>query len=109
LNAIAMSARKLHEKHLEKHLQDKEVTKKINRMMAFIGIMGPLSTFIQVVHIFNFRTAAGISIYSWIGYILVSICWFGYGFFYKDKPIMIVNTLSLFVNSFMIFGFVLYR
>jgi len=109
LNAIVMSARKLHEKHLEKHLQDKVVTKKIDRMMAFIGTMGPMSTFIQVVHIFNVRTAAGISVYTWVGYMLVSVCWFAYGFFYKDKPIMIVNTLSLFVNSFIIVGFVLYR
>ncbi len=109
MTKLEKKARTFHEKHLEKHRQNKEMTRRIDRMMAFIGVMGPLSTFIQVIHIFSVRTAAGISVYTWIGYMVVSICWFAYGYFYKDKPLMLVNSLSFCVNSLIILAYTLYR
>jgi len=109
LTRLEEKARTFHEKHMEKHRNNKEATRKVDRMMAFIGVMGPLATLIQVVHIFATRNVGGISVYTWIGYMIVSTCWFVYGFFYKDKPIMIVNSLSFLVNSFIVAGFVMYH
>ena len=109
MTRIEQKARKFHEKHLKKHREDKEMTRKVDRLMAIIGVMGPLATSFQVAHIFTTRNVGGISVYTWVGYMLVSTCWFVYGFFYEDKPIMIVNSLSLLVNSFIVVGFVMYH
>lgn len=109
MTPITEKAKKFHEKHLEKHRCDKETTRKVDRLMAFIGVMGPFATLIQVVHIFTTKNVGGISVFTWIGYMIVSSCWFIYGFFYKDKPIMIVNSLSVLVNAFIVFGFTLYH
>ena len=108
MTRLENGAKQFHKIYLEKHRQDEETTRKIDRMMMFIGTMGPLATFIQVVHIFSVKTASGLSMYTWIGYVFVSCCWFGYGYFYQDKPVMIVNSLSLVVNAFIIVGLVIY-
>jgi uncharacterized protein with PQ loop repeat len=102
-------ARIFHKNHLEKHRLDKEMTRKIDHLMAVVGVMGPFATLFQVVHIFVVKTAAGISVYTWIGYMIVSLCWFIYGFFYKDKPLMIVNSLCFVIDAFLIVGFALYH
>lgn len=109
LTRLIHKARKFHEKHLEKHRNCKETTRKVDRTMAVIGVMGPIFTLSQVVHIFVTRNVGGISVYTWIGYMAVSFCWVVYGFFYKDRPLIIVNSLSCFINSFIIVGFVLYH
>lgn len=109
LTRLEQKAKRFHEKHLEKHRNCKETTRKVNRMMAFIGVMGPLFTLAQVAQIYLTRNVGGISIYTWIGYMAVSTCWVVYGFFYEDRPIMIVNSLSVVINSFIVFGFVLYH
>ena len=77
--------------------------------MSFIGIMGPLFTLSQVVHIFVTKNVGGISVYTWMGYMAVSTCWVIYGYFYKDRPLIIVNSLSFAVNSLIILGFFLYH
>jgi len=109
LTRLVQKAHKFHETHFEKHLNCKETTQKVDHTMAFIGIMGPLFTLSQVAHIFITKNVGGISIYTWVGYMAVSSCWVVYGFFYRDRPIVIVNTMSVFINSFIIFGFALYH
>jgi len=109
LTRLRATAEKFHTTHFEKHRQDLETTRKINLLMAFVGTMGPMATLIQVVHIFNIKTVAGISVYTWIGYMMVSSCWCLYGFFYKDKPLMIVNSLSFLVSTLVVVGFALYH
>lgn len=109
MTRLKQKAEKFHQRHIEKHRQNKETTRKIDRVMVFIGTMGPLSTFFQVLHVFEVKNVGGISVYTWLGYMTVSVCWFMYGFFYKDKPLMLVNSLSFLVNSFIVLGFVLYH
>lgn len=102
-------AGKVHAKYLEKHRQDKKVTKKIDNTMTVVGTMGPAATSIQVFHIFATRAVAGISGITWFGYILVTLCWLAYGFFYKDRALMVVNSLGLCMNVLMLTGYFLYR
>ncbi len=83
--------------------------KKIDKAMATIGTFGPLMTGIQIFHIFATKTVAGISPVTWVGYSLVSICWAIYGFFYKDKPLIIVNTIGAFTSATVFVGYMMFH
>jgi uncharacterized protein with PQ loop repeat len=99
----------LHKKYLEHHVQNKKVTRKVDQSMAFIGVVSPFATFIQVFHIFATKLVAGISLITWIIYVFVSACWVAYGFFYKDKPLMVVNSLSVCASFLIIVAYLIYK
>ncbi len=102
-------AHQIHKKHFEKHSQNKESVKKIDRTMATIGTFGPIMTSIQIFHIFTTKAVAGISPVTWVGYSLVSFCWAVYGFFYKDKPLIIVNSISAITSATVFVGYLMFR
>lgn len=99
----------IHKKHFEKHRQNKDSVKKIDRTMATIGILGPAFTSLQIFHIFSTRAVSGLSPITWIGYTTVSLCWVLYGFFYKDKPLVIVNTLSSLASATVFVGYIMFH
>jgi uncharacterized protein with PQ loop repeat len=109
LTRLTNIAENIHTKHFEKHRQNKNSVKKIDRAMATIGVLGPMATFVQIFHIFSTRAVAGISPITWFGYTAVSLCWIFYGFFYKDKPIVIVNTLGSMASATVFVGYMLFR
>lgn len=109
LNGIKEKANSIHRKYLEKHRNNKNSVQKIDRAMATIGVFGPIMTSIQIIHIFATKAVAGLSPVTWFGYSMVSICWVLYGFFYKDKPLVIVNSLSAMASATVFVGYLLFR
>lgn len=102
-------AKDIHKKHLEKHRQNQNSVEKIDKTMAVVGTFGPMMTLIQIIHIFSTKAVAGLSPITWFGYSVVSLCWVIYGFFYKDKPIMIVNSISTMTSMTVLIGYIIYN
>ncbi len=99
----------VHDKYFAKHRQNKNSVKKIDRAMATIGTFGPVMTSVQIFHIFTTKAVAGLSPITWAGYSIVSICWAVYGFFYKDKPLTIVNSISAITSGTVFVGYMMFR
>lgn len=104
----------LHHHHLKKRYKnlDKELpskTKKfVDTAIYFIGIAGPLMTIPQVIKIFVSKTAAGVSLLSWISYTIIALFWLWYGILHKDKPIIITNLGWFIVDLIIIIGTLIY-
>lgn len=108
LTWLELKAREIHEKYLEEHRQNEASSKNVQHAMTVIGVLGPFSTSVQAFHIFATKVVSGIAPMSWMGYTFVTICWMAYGFFNKDKPVIIVNTLSLIMNLSILTGYFLF-
>jgi uncharacterized protein with PQ loop repeat len=75
--------------------------------MIAIGFLGSISTIIQISYIASTKNVGGISLASWLGYLVVTISWFLYGLLYKSKPLIAVNFVGLITNSTIILQYLI--
>jgi len=83
-----------------KHFMDKAI--------YFVGIFGPIMTIPQIYKIFHEKSAAGISVISWIAYLITAIFWFSYGVLHKEKPIIFTYVIWIFLDILIIIGSIMY-
>ncbi len=72
------------------------------------GIIGIVFTIPQITKIWVEQNASGVSIISWTAYLFVSMCWIYYGYLHRARPIIITNTVWLFLHSLIIVGTYIY-
>lgn len=63
----------------------------------------PLTGVPQAISVLNGNTE-GVAIISWIGFILFSILFLAYGIVHNVKPMVITNSLWLFVDTAVVIG-----
>jgi len=80
----------------------------VDRATFVVAILEPLITLPQVYDIFRDKTAAGLSLSTWIGYDFLTLVWLWYGWVHKDKMILIYQGLFFIVQTGVITGGVLY-
>ena len=80
----------------------------LDRFLIVVAVIGPLIALPQIIRIFVFNSAAGVSGLSWGLYALFNIPWFIYGIVHKDKPIMIAYSLSFVANLTVLTGTLIY-
>ena len=91
------------------HRQEHEFLKKaLDKSIIFIGILSPIMTIPQIYKIFSNQSADGLSMISWITYIIVGSFWLTYGIVHKEKPIILVNIGWIIVNTGTLIGIILY-
>jgi len=86
-----------------KHLNSR-FTKLIDRGIYLIGFLSVAANLPQLWEIWANHNSSGVSFISWMGFFLGSIFWFGYGWLHKEKPIMIINGLLIFVQAGIVAG-----
>lgn len=103
----------LHHYHKRKNKKQTSQRKKaINLMdsLIYIGaVVVPLAYLPQLIKIWVEKTAAGVSIISWFAFLAGAIFWLTYGFLHKAKPIIIMYTIMLILETFIVVGILLYR
>lgn len=62
----------------------------------------------QIVKIFAYQDAAGVSVISWATFAVFDIPWILYGLSHNDRPILITYTLWLIMNSIVVVGALMY-
>jgi len=92
---LKKTANKIHNKYFEKHRNNPIVVKNVDKTMTIIGFLGPSATVIQIITIIAQKNVSGISVVTWLIYLMVNISWFLYGFLHKSKPLAIVNLISV--------------
>lgn len=104
----------LHHQHIRKRIYKKyekyphpnKFKRFVDKTIYIIAIFGPLIALPQIIKIWYYKDAGGVSPLTWIGYFLGAFLWMTYGIMHKEKPIIIANimwiiaTISIITGSF---------
>lgn len=82
--------------------------KLVDRATYIVAILEPLITIPQAYVIFSQRTAAGVSLSTWVGYEALTFVWVWYALIHKDRLILLYQGLFLVVQTAIIIGGVIY-
>ena len=87
-----------------------EVQKKMERIMLFVAVIGPLGTVPQVVKVFFTHThlVHGLSLFTWLTFTIISALWLFYGLTFKRTALVVANSLYVVVNGAVVTGILLY-
>ena len=80
----------------------------IDRLTYLVALIEPAITLPQLYLIFHDKTAAGISLSSWLGYEIFTVIWLIYGIVHKEKVIILYQTLWLILQAGVIVGGLMY-
>ena len=92
----------------EKYPSSKKAKRAIDKLMYFVAIFGPLMNLPQLLKIWMEKNASGISIISWIGFVLTATVWLVYGIAHKEKPIILANIMYIILQIGIIIGAIIY-
>lgn len=62
----------------------------LDKIVLIVAFLMPISTLLQVFEIYYHQNASGVSLLTWLSWLILSIPMFIYGIAHKDKPITIM-------------------
>lgn len=80
----------------------------IDKAVYVVGIFGLVMAVPQVLKIWVDKNAAGVSVFPWIGYLVMSIFWLIYGLAHKEKPLILIYEFWILITSLIIIGTLAY-
>lgn len=80
----------------------------LDGIVLFTGILGPLMTIPQIVQIYIYHEAAGVSLFTWGMYAIFDTPWIVYGFVHRERPIAITYMLWFTMNALVAIGVVVF-
>lgn len=81
----------------------------VDKLMLVAAVAHPLSGLPQILQIYSTQDVAGVSLVTWIGFMLIGIIYLYYGILHKLKPIVITQLLWFAVDLAVVIGVLLYR
>lgn len=100
--------RKLVHQRLDPYPHPDKWKRILDRIIFAISIVGPVAAIPQVAQIWVEKTAAGVSITSWMFFVLFSILWLLYGLAHKVTPIIINSAIYIVLNMLVVMGVLIY-
>jgi uncharacterized protein with PQ loop repeat len=101
-----------HHSRVKKHrtitVKKSKHSKLVDRATYIVAVLEPLVTVPQVITIFANKTAAGVSLATWVGYEVLTLVWIWYGIVHRDKLILLYQGLFLIVQTGVIIGGIIY-
>lgn len=97
-----------HSEHLH-HIQRIHKKKKasvFDRLIIVVSIIYPLSSLPQLIGVYSGSTE-GVSILSWLIFLLCASLFFAYGIRHRVTPMIIANALWIMVDSTIVIGLLL--
>ena len=91
-----------------KNQNPKKFKKTIDYLIYAVAILAPIMTIPQVLKIWVYQNASGISLISWTSYLIFAFVWLSYGIVHKEKPIIITNILWIIMKIFVVIGTIKY-
>ena len=74
-----------------------------------VGVVGPFTVLPQIYSIFTEKSAAGVSLLTWVLIFIVTFPWILYGIAHKEKSIIVSFILWEVVNLLVVVGVIMYR
>ncbi len=82
--------KRIHKKH-EKYPHPDKFKRNYDKLMYAVAIICPLITLPQLLKIWVYQDATGVSALSWLGFSIISVLWMYYGILHKEKPLIVMN------------------
>ncbi len=95
-------------KYIHKYPAESDFVRWYDKLMIIVALVHPLVTIPQVFKVYAFKTASGLSIWSWAGYFIFTIPWLIYGLIHKEKPLIITYILLFLLNLSVLVGILIY-
>jgi uncharacterized protein with PQ loop repeat len=92
-----------------KRLTKKHSHQALKYLIYISSICGPLLTLPQIYYIWIHKSAEGVVILSWLGYLLIAVVWTVYGIVYKQKLVTLSSALWIVVEAVVILEAMMYR
>ena len=80
----------------------------LDKLTFVVGVVGPFTVLPQIYSIFSARSAAGVSLFTWLLMFIVTLPWVFYGIAHKEKSIVASFTLWEIVNLTVVIGVLIY-
>lgn len=87
------------------HLAKKKQLTAFDKVIIFASFAYPLCSVPQVIEVFGGQ-AEGVSLFSWIGFMIFSVLFLIYGWIHKVTPMIITNSLWFVVDGLVIAGLI---
>lgn len=82
--------------------------KLIDRLVYLAAIVEPMFSLPQAYQIFHDKTAAGVSILSWLGFECMTVIWLWYAIAHKEKMILVYQGLFFIIDGSVLLGAIFY-
>jgi uncharacterized protein with PQ loop repeat len=80
----------------------------LDKLTFIVGVIGPFTVLPQTYVIFSTKSAAGVSLTTWLLIFIVTFPWILYGLAHKEKNIIVSFILWEIVNLSVVVGVLLY-
>ena len=81
----------------------------IDRAMLAVGTLGPMATIPQLLVIYGQKQVAGISVLTWVFYLVANLLTLSYGIVHRLRALIIANTLWIIIDTAIITGCLIYH
>jgi len=99
--------KRIHFKH-EQYPHPDKFKRLIDKLIYAIALFGPIVSIPQILKIYLYQNASGVSTFTWIGYLIGSIFWLTYGILHKEKPIVFSSVLWIIIEILIFIGTIIY-
>ena len=99
--------KRIHQHH-EKYPHPDKFKRILDKTMFGVGFLGPVFTVPQIWRIWAHQTAEGVSLLSWLMFVIGAMLWALYGIVHKEKPIIFAWTLASIANILVVVGILIY-
>jgi len=80
----------------------------LDKIIVIAAIAEPLCMLPQIIGIFRYKNASGISIFTWIGFDLLTMIWIWYAIVNKQKMVLLYQSLFCIFDTLLIVGAIVY-
>jgi uncharacterized protein with PQ loop repeat len=80
----------------------------LDKLTFIVGVIGPFTVLPQIYSIFSTKSAAGVSLTTWVLIFIVTFPWILYGVAHKEKSIIVSFILWEVVNLSVVVGVLIY-
>ena len=81
----------------------------LNILVNVAAVVHPLTALPQVFAIYTTQIVTGISLLTWVGFMLIGLIFLAYGCVHRLRPIIVTQVLWFVVDLLVIIGIILYR
>jgi len=99
--------RRIHKRH-EPYPHPKKWIRWLDRVVLAVAIIGPMANIPQIIKVYFENNISGLSLVTWVMFVLITIPWIFYGFIHKDKPIIVANILWFTTNVMIVIGIIIH-
>jgi uncharacterized protein with PQ loop repeat len=93
----------------QKNKQPVTNTSVIDMLVNIAAVIHPLTALPQVYDIYSSHNVAGISLWTWLGFMLIGFVFLAYGISHRLKPIILTQVLWFIIDLAVIIGILLYK